>query len=109
MEEILGDEPEVKERLFDVLKQYATERDVESLACILPEILITEEHQQLIESVRYTSISLSNPDYYQTTSPNHYKYTKRETERYFIHQGKLRMVRWKLSYFWWVCDLKVTC
>ncbi|XP_062386922.1 delphilin [Sardina pilchardus] len=52
VEEILGDEPEVKERLFDVLKQYATERDVENLACILPEILITEEHQQLIESVR---------------------------------------------------------
>ena len=59
MEEILGDEPEVKERLFDVLKQYATERDVENLGCILPEILITEEHQQLIESVRYDTLQMS--------------------------------------------------
>ncbi|KTF90502.1 hypothetical protein cypCar_00002171 [Cyprinus carpio] len=29
VEEILGEEPEVKERLFDLLKQYANERDVE--------------------------------------------------------------------------------
>lgn len=78
VEEILGDEPEVKERLFDVLKQYATERDVESLACILPEILITEEHQQLIESVRYYSMSLRTVQIItrlpvQSNSPDYYK------------------------------------
>jgi len=43
----------VKERLFDLLKQYANERDVEGLASTLPEILLTEEHQQLIDSIRY--------------------------------------------------------
>lgn len=50
---MLGEDPDVKEQLFEVLKQYAAERDVESLAEALPEILITEEHQQLIDSVRY--------------------------------------------------------
>lgn len=53
MEEVLGDEPDVKEQLFEVLKQYAAQRDVEALAEALPDILITEEHQQLIDSVRY--------------------------------------------------------
>lgn len=52
VEEVLGEEPDVKEHLFEVLKQYAAERDVESLAEALPDILITEEHQQLIDSVR---------------------------------------------------------
>ncbi|KAF5901858.1 delphilin-like isoform X1, partial [Clarias magur] len=52
VEEILGEEPMVKERLFDLLKQYASERDVEQLASTLPEILINEEHQQLIDSIR---------------------------------------------------------
>ncbi|KAL6477006.1 hypothetical protein MHYP_G00155050 [Metynnis hypsauchen] len=60
VEEILGDEPVVKERLFDLLKQYASERDVEGLASTLPEILITEEHQQLIDSIRYQSDGLIN-------------------------------------------------
>lgn len=50
---MLGEEPDVKEQLFEVLKQYASERDVDSLAEALPDILITEEHQQLIDSVRY--------------------------------------------------------
>lgn len=49
---MLGEEPDVKEQLFEVLKQYAAERDVETLAEALPDILITEEHQQLIDSVR---------------------------------------------------------
>lgn len=49
---MLGEEPDVKEQLFEVLKQYAAERDVEALAEALPDILITEEHQQLIDSVR---------------------------------------------------------
>lgn len=52
VEDVLGEEPDVKEQLFEVLKQYAAERDVESLAEALPDILITEEHQQLIDSVR---------------------------------------------------------
>ncbi|XP_053194854.1 delphilin [Scomber japonicus] len=52
VEEVLGEELDVKEQLFEVLKQYAAERDVESLAEALPDILITEDHQQLIDSVR---------------------------------------------------------
>ncbi|XP_061892757.1 delphilin isoform X2 [Entelurus aequoreus] len=52
VEEVLAEEPDVKEQLFDVLKKYAAERNVESLAEALPDILITEEHQQLIDSVR---------------------------------------------------------
>ncbi|XP_068605917.1 delphilin [Brachionichthys hirsutus] len=52
VDEVLGEEPDVKEQLFDALKQYAAERDVENLAGALPDILITEEHQQLIDSVR---------------------------------------------------------
>lgn len=42
----------MKEQLFEVLKQYASDRDVESLGEALPDILITEEHQQLIDNVR---------------------------------------------------------
>lgn len=60
VEEVLGEEPDVKEQLFEVLKQYAAERDVESLAEALPDILVSEEHQQLIDSVRYP-ISRSDP------------------------------------------------
>lgn len=60
VEEVLGEEPDVKEQLFEVLKQYAAERDVESLAEALPDILLSEEHQQLIDSVRYP-ISCSHP------------------------------------------------
>ncbi|XP_033999091.1 delphilin [Trematomus bernacchii] len=52
VEEVLGEELDVKEQLFEVLKRYAAERDVESLAEALPDILITEEHQQLIDNVR---------------------------------------------------------
>ncbi|KAM9837108.1 delphilin [Aulostomus maculatus] len=52
VDQILSDEPEVKERLFSVLKQYAAEKKVEWLASVLPEILITDEHRQLISSIR---------------------------------------------------------
>ncbi|XP_035525840.1 delphilin [Morone saxatilis] len=52
VEQILGDEPEVKEKLFNVLKQYATEKRVEWLASALPDILTTDEHRQLISSIR---------------------------------------------------------
>lgn len=57
---MLGEEPDVKEQLFEVLKQYAAERDVEALAEALPDILISEEHQQLIDSVRYTTTTTSS-------------------------------------------------
>lgn len=53
VEEVLGEEPEVKEQLFEALKQYAAERDVEALAEALPDILLGEEHRQLLDSVRY--------------------------------------------------------
>lgn len=52
VEEVLGEDPDIKEQLFEVLKQYAAERDVETLAEALPDILIMEDHQQLIDSVR---------------------------------------------------------
>ncbi|XP_069547417.1 delphilin isoform X3 [Brachyistius frenatus] len=52
VDQILGDEPEVKERLFNVLKQYAAEKRVEWLASVLPEILATDEHRQLISCIR---------------------------------------------------------
>ncbi|KAI1896014.1 hypothetical protein AGOR_G00090440 [Albula goreensis] len=52
IEDVLGEEPEVKERLFAALKQYAAERKVDRLASILPDILAEEEHHQLIPSIR---------------------------------------------------------
>ncbi|XP_034049435.1 LOW QUALITY PROTEIN: delphilin [Thalassophryne amazonica] len=52
VDQILGDEPEVKEKLFAVLKQYAAEKRVDWLAAVLPEILTTDEHRQLISSIR---------------------------------------------------------
>uniref|UniRef100_A0A8C1ZJV9 Glutamate receptor, ionotropic, delta 2 (Grid2) interacting protein, b n=1 Tax=Cyprinus carpio TaxID=7962 RepID=A0A8C1ZJV9_CYPCA len=52
VEEILRNEPEVKEKLFAVLKQFAAERKVDWLASVLPDILTTEEQQQLISHIR---------------------------------------------------------
>ncbi|XP_059388046.1 delphilin isoform X4 [Carassius carassius] len=52
VEEILRNEPEVKEKLFAVLKQFAAERKVDWLASVLPDILTTEEQQQLISDIR---------------------------------------------------------
>ncbi|XP_009304908.2 delphilin isoform X3 [Danio rerio] len=52
VEEILRNEPEVKEKLFAVLKQFAAERKVDWLASVLPDILTTEEQQQLISNIR---------------------------------------------------------
>ncbi|KAJ7984712.1 hypothetical protein DPEC_G00357600 [Dallia pectoralis] len=52
IEQILGEEPEVKERLFMVLKQYAAEKKVDWLASVLPDILTTEEQQTLIGNIR---------------------------------------------------------
>ncbi|XP_063076974.1 delphilin [Engraulis encrasicolus] len=52
IDQVLGSEPEVKERLFAVLKQYAAERKVDWLASVLPDILTNEEHQKLIANIR---------------------------------------------------------
>lgn len=52
MEEILGEEPEVKDKLFSVLKQYAAEKSYEWLASVLPEILTTDEQRQLFTNIR---------------------------------------------------------
>ncbi|XP_067285634.1 delphilin isoform X4 [Pseudorasbora parva] len=52
VEEILRNDPEVKEKLFAVLKQFAAERKVDWLASVLPDILTTEEQQQLISNIR---------------------------------------------------------
>ncbi|XP_037836719.1 delphilin isoform X2 [Kryptolebias marmoratus] len=52
VDQILGDEPNVKEELFAALKQYAAEKRVEWLAAVLPGILATDEHRQLISSIR---------------------------------------------------------
>ncbi|XP_062331430.1 delphilin isoform X2 [Osmerus eperlanus] len=52
IDQILGEEPEVKERLFGVLKQYAAEKKVDWLASVLPDILITDDQRQLISSIR---------------------------------------------------------
>ncbi|MBN3303889.1 GRD2I protein, partial [Amia calva] len=52
IEEVLGEQPEVKEKLFAVLKQYAAERKVECLAAALPDILNEETHHQLIDNIR---------------------------------------------------------
>ncbi|CAB1338283.1 unnamed protein product, partial [Coregonus sp. 'balchen'] len=48
IDQILGEEPEVKEKLFAVLKQYAAEKKVDWLASVLPDILTTDEQQTLI-------------------------------------------------------------
>ncbi|XP_048465892.1 delphilin-like [Rhincodon typus] len=49
---VLGEQPEVKEKLHTLLKQYAAERKVDYLAYALPMILCTEEQQQLIDDIR---------------------------------------------------------
>ncbi|KAM6121706.1 delphilin [Phoenicopterus ruber ruber] len=52
VDDILGDQPEVKEKVFTVLKQYAAERKVEYLAVSLCMVLTQESHQHLIDSIR---------------------------------------------------------
>ncbi|NXA61617.1 GRD2I protein, partial [Mohoua ochrocephala] len=49
---ILGDQPELKEKVFAVLKQYAAERRVECLAYALCMVLTQESHQHLIDNIR---------------------------------------------------------
>lgn len=53
MQEILSDQPEVKEKMFTILKQYAAERKVDYLAYALAMILTNETHQLLIDNIRY--------------------------------------------------------
>ncbi|NXF53632.1 GRD2I protein, partial [Oceanites oceanicus] len=50
--EILGAQPEVKEKVFTILKQYAAERKVEYLAYALCMVLTQESHQHLIDNIR---------------------------------------------------------
>ncbi|KAM6320104.1 delphilin [Podargus strigoides] len=52
VDDILGDQPEVREKVFTVLKQYAAERKVEYLAYALCMVLTQESHQHLIDSIR---------------------------------------------------------
>ncbi|KAM6351455.1 delphilin [Alca torda] len=52
VDDILGDQPEVKEKVFTVLKQYAAERKVEYLAYALCMVLTQESHQRLIDNIR---------------------------------------------------------
>ncbi|XP_067162376.1 delphilin [Apteryx mantelli] len=52
VDEILGDQPEVKEKVFTILKQYAAERKVEYLAYALCMVLTQESHQLLIDNIR---------------------------------------------------------
>ncbi|XP_044533832.1 delphilin [Gracilinanus agilis] len=52
VDEILGDKPELKEKVFAVLKQYASERKVDYLAYALSMILTNEDHQMLIDNIR---------------------------------------------------------
>ncbi|XP_075623764.1 delphilin [Balearica regulorum gibbericeps] len=52
VDDILSDQPEVKEKVFTVLKQYAAERKVEYLAYALCMVLTQESHQHLIDSIR---------------------------------------------------------
>ncbi|NXA04017.1 GRD2I protein, partial [Sapayoa aenigma] len=52
VDDILGDQPEVKEKVFTILKQYAAERKVECLAYALCVVLTQESHQHLIDNIR---------------------------------------------------------
>lgn len=58
IEQILSEDPEVRERLFSVLKQYAAEKKVEWLASVLPDVLTTDQQRQLISNIRYGSAVL---------------------------------------------------
>ncbi|XP_057891466.1 delphilin [Melospiza georgiana] len=49
---ILGQQPQLKEKLFTVLKQYAAQRSVEGLARGLSPLLTHECHQPLMDSIR---------------------------------------------------------
>ncbi|NXK06118.1 GRD2I protein, partial [Herpetotheres cachinnans] len=52
VDDILSDQPEVREKVFTILKQYAAERRVEYLAYALCMVLTQESHQDLIDNIR---------------------------------------------------------
>lgn len=52
LDEVLGDQPALKEKVFALLKQYAQERKVDRLAYTLPMILTEESQHSLIDSIR---------------------------------------------------------
>ncbi|XP_042293609.1 delphilin isoform X3 [Sceloporus undulatus] len=52
VQEILGDQPELKEKMFTTLKQYAAERKVDYLAYALAMLLTQDSHQLLIDNIR---------------------------------------------------------
>ncbi|NXJ94672.1 GRD2I protein, partial [Corythaixoides concolor] len=52
VDDILGEQPELKEKVFTILKQYAAERKVEYLAYALCMVLTQESHQHLIDNIR---------------------------------------------------------
>ncbi|XP_056389370.1 delphilin isoform X1 [Hyla sarda] len=52
LDEVLGDQPALKEKVFALLKQYAQERKVDRLAYMLPMILTEESQHRLIDNIR---------------------------------------------------------
>ncbi|XP_077172940.1 delphilin isoform X2 [Paroedura picta] len=50
--EILGDQPEVKEKMFTILKHYAAERKVDYLAYALAMVLTQESQHLLLDNIR---------------------------------------------------------
>ncbi|KAL8174911.1 UNVERIFIED_CONTAM: hypothetical protein K2H54_005529 [Gekko kuhli] len=51
VQEILGDQPEVKEKMFTILKQYAAERKVDCLAYALAMVLTKESQHLLLDNI----------------------------------------------------------
>uniref|UniRef100_A0ACB8FKP4 Uncharacterized protein n=1 Tax=Sphaerodactylus townsendi TaxID=933632 RepID=A0ACB8FKP4_9SAUR len=51
VQEILGDQPEVKEKMFTILKQYAAERKVDYLAYALAMVLTKESQHLLLDNI----------------------------------------------------------
>lgn len=58
VQEILGDQPEVKEKMFAILKQYAAERKVDYLAYALAMVLTKESQHPLLDNIRYLATLL---------------------------------------------------
>ena len=84
MNEILGDDYEKKLAAVSVLKQYAEDRDIDTLAKALCFILKTPKQRKLIDHIRY------------------FKYRKRQSKFYSCHctnifHGKCSMVRLALN------------
>ncbi|XP_062820768.1 delphilin [Anolis carolinensis] len=52
VQEILGDEPELKEKMFTILKQFAAERKVDDLAYALAMLFTKDSHRLLIDNIR---------------------------------------------------------